>query len=123
MAAPNIVNVATITGKTTYVKPSNTSDNVLVANSASSGKVFKINTIIAANLTSTTVAATVSINTAAGGGGTSYILASTVSIPANSSLIVVDKSEAIYLEEDRSILVKTTSANSLTFTTSYEELS
>jgi hypothetical protein len=68
MAAPNVVNVATITAKTAYNTPANTSATVLLANAASSGKVFKINSIVAANVDGTNaVAATVAINTAADG--------------------------------------------------------
>lgn len=124
MAAPNIVNVSTITAKTTYLTPANTSANVLLANSAGSNKVFKINTIMATNIDgASAVAATVSVNTAAGGGGTSYQIASTISVPANSSLIVSDKSTALYLEEDKSILVTSGTASKIAYVISYEEIS
>lgn len=124
MAAPNIVSVATITGKTGYATPSNTSENVLLANAASSGKVYKINSIIAANIDGTSAYdATVGINSAAGGGGTTYKIVSTVSVPADASLIVTDKSTAFYLEEDKSIVVQTSTASKITYTVSYEEIS
>ena len=124
MAAPNIVNVTTITGKTTYSTPANTSANVLLANSAASGKVFKINMITAANVDGTSnYDATVAINTTAAGGGTSYPLAFTITVPADSTLIVSDKSTAFYLEEDKSIVVTSSTASKLTFTVSYEEIS
>ena len=45
MASPNIVNVATIRGNTNVATLGATSGNI-VTNAASSGKVFKINTII-----------------------------------------------------------------------------
>lgn len=124
MAAPNIVNVASVIGKTAYATPSNTTANVLLANAASSGKVFKINQIVAANVDGTNaVDCTVAINSAANGGGTSYAIASTVSVPADASLIVVDKSTAIYLEEDKSIVVTSGTASKITYTVSYEEIS
>lgn len=123
MAAPNIVNVSTITGKTTYATPSSTSATVLLANAASSGKVFKINQIVAANVDGTNaIACTVAVNTAAAGSGTSYAIASTVTVPANASLIVVDKSTALYLEEDKSIVVTSGAASKLAYTVSYEEI-
>jgi len=50
MAAPNIVNVTTIIGKTAYATPANTTENVLLANTAGSGKVLKINQIVVANV-------------------------------------------------------------------------
>jgi len=124
MAAPNIVAVATITAKTTYATPSNTSANVLLANAASSGKVFKVNMVIAANVDGTSAYdTTVAVNTAAAGSGTSYPLASTVSVPPDASLIVSDKSTAFYLEEDKSIVVTSSTASKIAYTVSYEELS
>jgi hypothetical protein len=124
MAAPNIVNVASVVGKTTYLTPSNTTANVLLANAASSGKVIKINQIVASNVDGTNaVNCTVAINSAAAGSGTSYAIASTISVPANASLIVVDKSTAIYLEEDKSIVVTSGTASKITYTISYEEIS
>lgn len=124
MAAPNIVNVTTITAKTAYITPSNTTANVLLANAASSGKVFKINMIQAANVDGTSAYdATVAINSAAAGSGTSYPLISTVTVPADASLIVVDKSTSFYLEEDKSILVTSSTASKITYIVSYEEIS
>jgi hypothetical protein len=123
MAAPNIVNVSTIYGKTAYATPANTTANVLLANAASSGKVFKINQIVASNVDGTNaVDCTVAINTAAAGSGTSYTIVSTVAVPADASLIVVDKTTAIYLEEDKSIVVTSGTASKITYTISYEEL-
>jgi hypothetical protein len=124
MAAPNIVAVATITAKTAYLTPANTTANVLLANAASSGKVFKVNMVIAANVDGTSAYdTTVAVNTAAAGSGTSYPLASTVSVPADASLIVSDKSTAFYLEEDKSIVVTSSTASKFAYTVSYEELS
>lgn len=123
MAAPNIVNVTTIYGKTAYLTPANTTANVLLANAAASGKVLKINQIVAANVDGTNaVDITVAINSAAAGSGTSYPIASTVSVPADASLIVADKSTGFYLEEDKSIVVTSGTASKITYTVSYEEI-
>lgn len=124
MAAPNVVNVSTITAKTAYLTPSDTSANVLLANAASSGKVFKINTIIACNVDGTAnYAATIAINTAAAGSGTSFPIVSTVSIPNDATLVASDKNSAIYLEEDKSIVVTSSTADKITYIVSYEEIS
>lgn len=131
MAAPNIVNAATITGKTTYLTPSGTSAVVLLPNASGSGKVFKINNIIISNVDGTSAAdATVQLYTNGGvaqgsapSGGTAYSLISTVSVPADSTLVALDKLTSIYLEEDRSITVTSGTANDLTFVVSYEEIS
>ena len=123
MAAPNIVNVTNIYGRTAYLTPANTSSNVLLANAAGSGKVFKVNMIVAANVDgSAAVDTTVSINTAAAGSGTSYPLVSTVSVPADASLIVTDKSTSFYLEEDESVVVTSGTSSKIAYTISYEEI-
>lgn len=124
MAAPNIVNVSAIYGKTASVTPSNTLDNVLVANAAASGKVFKINFVMCANVDGNAAyAATVSINSAADGSGTSVPLISTVTVPANATVIAVDKSTAVYLEEGKSLVVKSGVGSKISYTVSYEEIS
>ena len=131
MANPNIVNVTTIYGKTTYLTPSGTSAVVLLPNAASSGKVLKINQIVASNVNgSSAVDTTVSLYTngavaqgSAPSGGTAYPIVSTVSVPADASLIVTDKTTAIYLEEGTSITVTSGTASGITYSISYEEIS
>lgn len=130
MAAPNIVAVTTIYGKTTYYTPSGTTAVVLLTNASGSGKVLKINQIVCANVNgSSAVDATVSIYTNGGvaqgsapSGGTAYPVISTVSVPADASLIAVDKTTAIYLEEDKCISVTSGTASGITFSVSYEEI-
>lgn len=124
MAAPNIVNVSAITGKTDTIALSTTSATTLVSNVAASGKVYKINMIQIANVDGTNACdVTVDLHTAAAGGGTAYSLASTVSVSADSSLIVLDKNTAIYLEEDRSITATASAGGDLEVIISYEEIS
>lgn len=124
MAAPNIVNVTAITGKTATVALSTTSATTLVSNAASSGKVFKINMIQIANVDGTNAAdVTVDLHSAAAGGGTAFSLVSTISVPADASLVVIDKSTAIYLEEDRSITATAGTGGDLEVIVSYEEIS
>ena len=124
MAAPNIVNVSTITGKSFYLALANTSATALVSNAASSGKVFKINMIQVANVDGSVACdVTVKYHTQDDMGGTGYALVSTVSVPQDSSLVVLDKNTALYLEEDRSISVTAGTANDLEVLVSYEEIS
>lgn len=131
MAAPNIASLTTITGKTTYYTPSGTTAVVLLTNAASSGTVLKINQLVVANVDGTNaVDATVSIYTngavaqgSAPSGGTAYPIASTVSVPADASLIVVDKTTGIYLEENTCISITSGTASKLAFSVSYELMS
>ena len=131
MASPNLANVTTITGTTTYLTPSGTTSVVLLPNAAASGQVFRINQIVAANVNGTSaVDTTVSIYTngavaqgSAPSGGTAYPIASTISVPADASLIVVDKSTAIYLMEGTSITVTSGTASGIAYSISYELMS
>ena len=124
MAAPNIVNVTTIIGKSATVALSTASQTTLLSNAAASGKVFKINMIQVANvdgLAATDV--TVDVHSEDDGGGTAYSLVSTVSVPADASLVVLDKNTALYLEEDRSITATASAGGDLEVVVSYEEIS
>ena len=124
MAAPNIVNVATITGKTNVVDLTSTSATSVVSNASSSGKVFKINSLIVANVDGTANAdITINLYSAAALGGTATQICSTIAVPADSSLVVIDKTSGIYLEEDKSIGATAGSSNDLKVICSYEEIS
>ena len=131
MANPNIVAVTSIYGNTTYYTPSGTTAVVLLPNAASSGLVYKIDQIVVANVNGSSAAnATVSVYTngavaqgSAPSGGTAYPIISTVSVPANASLIAVDKTTALYLQEGTSITITSGTASALTFTISYESIS
>lgn len=124
MANPNIVNVTSILGDNSSVSLTTTSATSIVSNAASSGKVYKINTIIAANVDGTN-AADITINkySAAALGGTAFPIASTVSVPADASLVIVDKTTAIYLKENESIGATAGTASDLVITCSWEDIS
>ena len=124
MAAPNIVNVTAIYGKTVTADLTTTSATSVISNAASSGKVLKINSIVVAN-TDTANAVNITVNqySAAALGGTATAIASTISIPANSSLIVIDKTTMIYLEENMSIGAVAGTSSKLKVVCSYEDIS
>ena len=123
--------VTSIYGKTTYLTPSATTSVVLLANAAASGAVLKINQIVAANVNGlSSVNATISLYSngavaqgSAPAGGTAYPIISTVAVPASASMIVTDKTTAIYLEEGNSIAVTSGTASGITYTISYEVIS
>jgi len=131
MANPNLLAATIATGTTTYYTPGGTTAVVLLANAAASGQVYKINQIVAANVNGTSaVNATVSVYTngavaqgSAPAGGTAYPIISTISVPASASLIVVDKTTAVYLMEGSSISVTSGTASGITYTISYEVIS
>ena len=117
MTAPNIVNVATITGKTA-VQAVGTSATAIVTNSASSGKVLKVNALYVSNVDGTNNAEiTVDLYRSS----TAYHVAKTVVVPADATLDVLSK--AIYLEEGDSLRLTANAASDLEAVCSYEEIS
>lgn len=122
MANPNIVNVASIYGSTSYLVPTTTSATTWTALTPSSNTVNKINTIVASNVTASSATITVSINSASGGGGTAYRLAYQITVPGNASLIISDKNTAFYLGESQSIVVTSGTTNAIEMTSSFEAI-
>jgi hypothetical protein len=127
MAAPNIVSVTDIRGKSNVANITTVSSSVIV-NAVNSGKVFKINTLIISNVDGNN-SGNVSVelfkfgaqNTSTGSGNATYAIANTVTVPARSSLDILAKS--LYLEEGDQIKVKGDANNRLHFISSFEEIS
>lgn len=122
MANPNIVNVTSIYGNTSYLIPSGTSATTWTALTPAANTVNKIDNIVAANVSGAPANITVSINSATGGGGTAYRIAFAVTVPANASLIIVDKSTSIYVGESQSIVVTSGTSGAIEMTASYEAI-
>ena len=131
MAAPNIVNVATITGVTTYIAGVSTVGtgngiSTVVTNAASSGKVVNINCLIATAIGSTTGVTVNHYNSASQftGAAATVSLASTMTVPTFSSLAVIDKTNSIYLQENEQLaVIAQSNAGTLDVVCSYEEIS
>ena len=124
MANPNIVNVTDIRGKTVVADLTTTNSTLVVENVAASGKVFKINSLIVSNVDGSSAAdITINLFSEDNIGGTGTQIVSTVSVPADASLVVIDKSTSIYLEEDRSIGATASASNDIKVVCSYEEIS
>jgi hypothetical protein len=124
MSAPNIVNVANILGKSAVANLTGTTVVSVVSNTAGSGKVFKVNSITVANVDGS-VSADITINYYGEDalGGTATELAKTIPVPADSTVVIVDKNTSIYLEEDRSIGAIASAGGDLKVFCSYEEIS
>ena len=124
MANPNIVSVNSIFGNTTGIALTTTLTTVLLANASSSGKVYKIESIMVANVDGTNAAdVTIDWNTDAGGTGTSFALAATISVPADATLNLIDKNSSFYLMENQSIIGGASANSDLECVISYEEIS
>ena len=121
MAAPNLVNVSTITAKSVQATLNTTLTTEILANASSSDKVFKVNNIIVANIDgSSAVDVSVFITKS---GGSPIAIASTISLPADATLVVIDKNTGIYLEEGDNIEAGASANSDATITINYEELS
>ena len=124
MANPNIVNVTDIRGKTVVADLTTTNSTLVVENVAASGKVFKINSLYVSNVDGSTNAdITISIYSEDNIGGTATEICKTVVVPADATLVVIDKNSSIYLEEDKSIGATASEASDLKVVVSYEEIS
>ena len=122
MAAPNIVNVATILGKTVFDADISTSDDAILINAASSDKLLKVNSLIISNIDGTSSAdITVTIKNAAGD-TVKAKLAHTIAVPSDATLVVISKDSAIYLEEDMAIHLDASAAGDLAAVCSYDEI-
>jgi hypothetical protein len=125
MAAPNIVNISTLTGKTTYVNLTTTGSTSVLSNASGSNRVYKINSLFVSN-TDTATAVNVTINyydsSSVSAATTSGSIANSITVPAKSNLVILDKSTALYLEENDAIGAIAGTAAKLTVICSYEDI-
>jgi len=133
MANPNIVSVTTINGGIAYQALTNTNDNALISNASSSGTITKVNNIFVSNVNGVAAATvTLSFRTAANSvtngtlstasSGTAYRLVYQISVPANTTLMLLDKAGAIYLTENTSLSVQAGTASYLEVVASFETI-
>ncbi len=134
MANPNIAALTTIYGNTAYVAPSTTAattswtyngSTTLTGLTPASGSVNKITGLIVSNTTASAAYATVGVGNNATFGSATVIgyLAYQISVPANASLIVVDKTTDLYITENQSVGVTSGTASALTYTAIFEAIS
>lgn len=134
MANPNIAALTTIKGNTAYVVPSGTTATTswtydgstsLTGLTPPANTVHKITGLVVSNTTSSAAAATVGVGNNATFGSSTVIgyLAYQISVPANASLIVVDKTTDLYITENQSVGVTSGTANALTYTAIFEAIS
>lgn len=119
MTAPNLKTPTTITGKIQPYAVTDTLSSAL-ANSASSGKCFRINSITAANLDpSLAFELDVSLYRST----THTYLCKTVKVDPDTTLVVRNREELLYLEEGDALYAKASSADKIDLLITYEEIS
>ena len=122
MAAPNIVSTATLTLKNSKGALT-TSASTIVNNAASSNLAVKIISLYVANIDGTNAAyATINVYDQDDVGGTGTAIVSTVSVAANSTVVIVDESSPIYLEENMSLGGLASANGDLVFVAAYQEI-
>jgi hypothetical protein len=120
MTAPNVLSVTTIIGKTAVQSVGSSSLTTIVENTASSGKVIKINSLMVSNVDGTNNAdITVDLYRSS----TSYFIAKTITVPADATLVVISKENSIYLEEGDALRCQASADGDLQAVCSYEEIS
>jgi len=134
MPNPNISNISSILGNTGYVIPSSGASpttswtfngtTTLTGLTPAANSVHKINMIIAANTTGSAVTATIGVGNNATFGSATVIAypAYQISVPANASLIIIDKTTPLYITENQSVAAYSGTGSALTFIASFEIL-
>jgi len=118
MANPNLVNVTSITGESVQAELDTTLTTEILA--AASDTLVKINNIIIANIDgSSAVDISVFITKS---GGSPIAIASTISVPADATLVLIDKNSALYLEEGDNLEAGASANSDATITVNYEIL-
>lgn len=122
MAAPNLYSLPTgsIVASLFQLTPADTSVHQIVSNAAASGLMIRVTGLYAANTSGSAVTVTVNVYSAAALGGTAFSIASAVSIPANSTLVVIDKTAPIELVENTSLGFSSGTSSNLTVNCNYE---
>tara|TARA_R100000027_G_scaffold64942_1_gene58936 strand:+ start:97 stop:465 length:369 start_codon:yes stop_codon:yes gene_type:complete len=119
MAAPNVVNVSSIIGKTQGSALTTSNADQLVC---ATDKLVKVNSIIVANVDGSSTADVDVSFVDSSSGNLVLHLAKGVTVPSKSTLIVLGKDAPIYLEEGDKIQAKASAAGDLEIIISYEEL-
>jgi len=119
MANPNILNATSIYGTTAGAALTTTTTNDILI--CGTNKLIKVNTILISNVDGSNNAdATVYFYDHSG--SARWAIASTVTVPADSTLVVLGKDSPIYLEENDQIEAGASAASDLQIIISYEVL-
>ncbi len=125
MPTPNINDpTKNITGFTQVVALSSINATTVLNNPVNSNKLFKVNSVYVSNVDGTNNAdITLRYHTQDDLGPTGFAIASTVVVPADSTVILISKDAPIYMREDSSLGATASAANDLEVVVSYEEIS
>ena len=123
MANPNINSISTILGNLGQVSLSTTNATQLITNAANSASIVKVESVQVTNTTASAANFTLNTYSQAALAGTAYPFAYTISILPNTTVSIIDKTNSIYLTEDKSLGATAGTANALVVTTTWEVIS
>ena len=117
MANPNVVAVSSIYANTAV--DADVAASAVSLLTCGSNKLQKINSLIIANIDGTNAA---TIDVWVTRSSVDYYIAKTISVPADATLVVIDKNMGLYLVESDVLKIQASSAGDLSATCSYEEI-
>lgn len=124
MSNPNIVEVTSILGNNSLTSLTTTNATQLVSNPANSNEVYRVTSLMVSNVDPTDpYYVTFNLYNEDDLGGTAYTIVNKLTVPANSSIVVIDKNSSFYLKEDQSIGATAELANTIEIIASWEEIS
>ena len=120
MTTPNIVATDYIAGGLS-VHSLTLGSQLVTQNVSNSQNLIRINSVTACNKSSTATGVSLYVNV----GGNNYYIAYELAVPANSSVVLVDKNSAVYLMENNYLYAEVTTGggNTADFVISYDTIS
>jgi len=118
MAAPNLRTPQIVTGRTALYSVTTTLASALT-NASNSSLLLKVNVIRAANLTTGTASIDITVFRSS---AHTYVI-KTATVAPNTSLVILDKNEYLYLEEGDALHAKANAASTVDLTIHYEQIS
>jgi len=117
MANPNVVAVSSIYANTAV--DADVAASAVSLLQANTNKLIKVNSLIIANIDGVNAA---DISVWITRSSVDYYIAKTISVPADSTLIPIDKNMGLYLVEDDILKIQASAAGDLSAVCSYEEI-
>jgi len=117
MANPNIVAVSSIYANTAV--DADVAASAVSLLTAASNKVLKVNSLVITNIDGVNAA---DISVWVTRSGVDYYIAKTISVPADTVLVPIDKNIGFYLVEGDILKIQASVAGDLAATCSYEEI-
>ena len=117
MANPNVVAVSSIQANTAV--DADVAASAVSLLTCASDKLIKVNSLIIANIDGANAA---SIDVWVTRSSADYYIAKTISVPADATLVVIDKNMGLYLVESDVLKIQASAAGDLSATCSYEEI-